>query len=100
MNLDGRVVFGEEATALRDNVKSLLDAGNKNLVLNVNSVTFIDSAGLGALVAAHHAAASHGGTLRLCHVGPKFKEMLQMTKLYTVFKVSETEMDAIHSFPG
>ena len=46
MNLDGRVVFGEEATALRDKVKSLLDAGNKNLVLNVNSVTFIDSAGV------------------------------------------------------
>jgi anti-sigma B factor antagonist len=99
LELDGRIVFGEEAAVLRDKVKSMIDAGNRQLVLNVSKVTFIDSAGLGALVSAHHVTASHGGTLRLCNVGSKFKEMLLMTKMYTVFQISETEVDAIRSFP-
>ena len=96
--LDGRVVFGDEAATLRETVKSMIDAGNKNLVLNVSNVTFIDSAGLGALVSAHHTTATSGGSLRLCNVGLKFNEMLQMTRMYTVFQVSETEVDAIQSF--
>jgi anti-sigma B factor antagonist len=96
--LDGRVVFGEEAATLREKVKSMIDAGNKKLILNVSNVTFIDSAGLGALVSAHHVTASSGGSLRLCNVGIKFQEMLRMTKMYSVFQVSETESDAIQSF--
>ena len=96
--LDGRVVFGEEAATLRDKVKSMVDAGHKKLVLNVGNVTFIDSAGLGALVSAHRTATAGGGSLRLCNVGLKFKEMLQMTKMHSVFQVSENEVDAIQSF--
>lgn len=96
--LEGRVVFGEEAATLREKVKSMIDAGSKNLVLNVSNVTFIDSAGLGALVSAHHTTATSGGSLRLCNVGLKFQEMLKMTKMYTVFQVSDTEADAIQSF--
>jgi len=96
--LDGRVVFGEEATSLRDRVKGLIDSGDKKLVLNMNNVTFIDSAGLGALVSAHHAAGSNGGILRLCHLGPKFTQMLKMTNMHTVLQVSETEVDAVLSF--
>jgi anti-sigma B factor antagonist len=98
INLDGRIVFGEEAESLRDKVKNLIDVGRKNLILNVDHVTFVDSAGLGALVSAHHAASAQGGTLRLCHVGPKVKQMFRMTKLDNIFKVSETEADAIQSF--
>lgn len=98
VTLNGRVVFGEEASALRDKVKTLMDAGKKDLVLNINNITFIDSAGLGALVAAHNSANSHGGSLRLCHMASKFKEMLRITKMNTVFQVFETEADAIQSF--
>ena len=96
--LDGRVVFGHEVSALRDKVKTLIDAGKKNLVLNINNVTFIDSAGLGVLVTVHNSANTHGGALRLCQVAPKFKEMLRMTKMDTVFRVFNTEAEAIHSF--
>jgi|SRR5882672_9489327 len=96
--LDGRVVFGHEVSALRDKVKTLIDAGKKNLVLNINNVTFIDSAGLGALVTVHNSANTVGGALRLCQVAPKFKEMLRMTKMDTVFRVFNTEAEAIHSF--
>lgn len=96
--LDGRVVFGEEAATLREKVKNMIDAGNKSLVLNVSNVTFIDSAGLGALVSAHHVTASSGGSLRLCNLGLKFKEMLHMTKMDRVFQISENEVDAVRSF--
>lgn len=98
VTMAGRVVFGDEASALRDKVKSLIQDGKKNLVLNINNITFIDSAGLGALVAAHNSANTHRGSLCLCHMASKFQEMLRITKMNTVFQVFETEADAIHSF--
>src|SRR5207237_3061210 len=67
--LDGRIVLGEESNALREKVKSLIASGKKKIVLNMDNVTFIDSAGLGTLVAAHHSAKSQGAGLRLCHLG-------------------------------
>ncbi|GAC1665396.1 MAG: hypothetical protein NVS9B4_21040 [Candidatus Acidiferrum sp.] len=96
--LDGRVVLGEESNALREKVKSLLAAGKKKIVLNMDRVTFIDSAGLGTLVAAHHSAKMQEASLRLSHLGSKFKEVLQITKLLTVFEVYNTEADAVASF--
>src|SRR6202011_3585512 len=95
--LDGRVVLGEESNALREKVKSLLGAGKKKIVLNMDRVTFIDSAGLGTLVAAHHSAKMQSASLRLAHLGSKFKEVLQITKLLTVFEVYNTEADAVGS---
>jgi len=96
--LDGRIVLGEESNALREKVKSLLAEGRKKVVLNMDGVTFIDSAGLGTLVAAHHSAKSQGASLRLCHLGSKFQEVLQITKLLTVFDVYNTEAEAVASF--
>jgi len=96
--LDGRIVLGEESNALREKVKSLLAEGRKKIVLNMDNVTFIDSAGLGTLVAAHHSAKSQGASLRLCHLGSKFQEVLQITKLLTVFEVFNTEAEAVASF--
>ena len=96
--LDGRVVLGEESNALREKVKGLLGAGKKKIVLNMDNVTFIDSAGLGTLVAAHHSAKNQGASLRLCHLGSKFQEVLQITKLLTVFDVYDTETAAVASF--
>jgi anti-sigma B factor antagonist len=95
LGLDGRVVLGEETSSLREKVKSLLAEGKKNIVLNLSNVTLIDSSGLGALVAAYSSAKSGGASLRLCNLGAKFNELLQITKLYTVFEVSETEADAL-----
>jgi anti-sigma B factor antagonist len=96
--LDGRVVLGEETGALRDKVKSLLAEGKKKLVLNMSNVTLIDSAGLGALVAAYSSTKSGGASLRLCHLGTKFNELLQLTRLITIFEVYNTQADAINSF--
>src|SRR5579871_5013975 len=96
--LDGRIILVEESNALREKVKEMLAAGKKKIVLNMNNVTFIDSAGLGALVAAHHSAISQGAALKLCHLGAKFQEVLQITKLLTVFDVYDTEVAAVASF--
>jgi anti-sigma B factor antagonist len=93
--LDGRIVLGEETTALRENVKGLLAAGKKNILLDLKNVTMIDSSGLGALVAAHSSAKSNGASLRLCSLGSRFNELLQITKLYTVFEVSSNEAEAV-----
>jgi anti-sigma B factor antagonist len=96
--LDGRIVLGEESNALREKVKQLLAEGKKKIVLNMDNITFIDSAGLGTLVAAHHSAKGQGASLRLCHLGSKFQEVLQITKLLTVFDVYDTEAQAVSSF--
>jgi anti-sigma B factor antagonist len=96
--LDGRIVLGEESNALREKIKSLVAEGKKKIVLNMDNITFIDSAGLGTLVAAHHSAKAQGASLRLCHLGTKFQEVLQITKLMTIFDVSNTEAEAVASF--
>jgi anti-sigma B factor antagonist len=98
MVLDGRIVLGEETNSLREKVKSMLAAGKKNLVLNLASVNMIDSAGLGTLVSVHQSANSRGASLRLCNLGSRTNELLQMTKLLTVFQVSNSEADAVRSF--
>jgi anti-sigma B factor antagonist len=95
--LDGRIVLGEESGALRDTVKSLLGQGKKKITLNVDKVGFIDSAGLGTLVAVYHTAKSQGASLALCHLGSKFQELLQVTRLLTVFDTYKTETDAVRA---
>ncbi len=96
--LNGRIVLGEETIALREKVKGLLGEGKKKLVLNLNNVTFIDSSGIGALVAAYTSAKSMGATLRLCNLGSRTIELLQITRLVTVFEISNSEADAVRSF--
>ncbi len=96
--LDGRIVLGEESNSLREKVKSLIAEGKKKIVLNMANVKYIDSAGLGILVAAHVSAKTQGAALRLSNLGNKFHDVLQLTRLMTVFSVYNTEADAISSF--
>ena len=98
--LNGRIVLGEESTALREKLKSLIAAGKKKIGLNMAEIDYIDSSGLGALVAAHLSAQNAGGSIRLCNLGQKFHEVLQLTKLLTVFDVYDTEAAAVASFPA
>jgi anti-sigma B factor antagonist len=98
LSLDGRIVLGQESNSLREKVKSLLTSGKKKIVLNMSNVTYIDSAGLGTLVATHHSAKTQGASLRLSNLGAKFQEVLQVTKLLTVFEVFDSETAAIQSF--
>jgi anti-sigma B factor antagonist len=96
--LDGRIVLGEESNALREKLKSLIAEGKKKIVLDMDNIKYIDSSGLGTLVAAHCSAKIQGASLRLCHLGSKFQEVLQITKLLTVFEVCDTEAAAVASF--
>jgi anti-sigma B factor antagonist len=98
VELDGRIVLGEESNSLREKLKSLIAEGKKKIVLNMAEVKFIDSSGLGTLIAAHLSAKNHGASVRLCHLGDKFHEIMQMTKLLTVFDVYDTQAAAVSSF--
>jgi anti-sigma B factor antagonist len=98
LDLDGRIVLGEESSAMRERVKQLLAQGKKKIVLNMANVTYIDSAGLGTLVASFHSAKTQGAMLKLANLGHKFREVLQVTKLLTVFEVHESEAAAVASF--
>jgi len=96
--LDGQIVLGEESNSLREKLKSLIAEGKKKIVLNMDNIKYIDSSGLGTLVAAHCSAKTRGASLRLCHLGSKFQEVLQITKLVTIFDVYDTEAAAVASF--
>jgi anti-sigma B factor antagonist len=96
--LDGRIVLGEESNSLRERVKNLISEGKKKIVLNMANVRYIDSAGLGILVGAHVSAKNQGAALHLSNLGNKFHDVLQLTRVLTVFSVYDTEAEAIRSF--
>src|SRR5579863_799422 len=95
--LKGRIVLGEGSSALREVIKHLVEEGKKKIVLNMANVTYIDSAGLGTLVAAQVNAKKQDTALLLSDLGNKFYEVLQVTRLLTVFSVYATQAEAISS---
>jgi anti-sigma B factor antagonist len=101
VSFNGRIVLGPESAALRERVKSLLVEDRKKIVLNMSSVNYIDSSGLGMLVALHVSARGQGAEVHLSNLGEKFHDVLQLTRLLTVFSVYDTEAEAIRAFrPG
>ena len=98
VELDGRIVLGEESNSLREKLKSMVAAGKRKIVLNMAEITYIDSAGLGALVASHVSAKTQGASVRLCNLGKKFHDVMQVTRLLTVFDVYDTQAAAVSSF--
>jgi anti-sigma B factor antagonist len=98
VTLEGRIVLGEESHSLREKLKSMLAEGKKKIVLNMAGIKYIDSSGLGALVAAHYSAKTQSASMRLCNLGGKFYEALQITKLLTIFDVYDSEAAAVNSF--
>jgi anti-sigma B factor antagonist len=97
--LEGRIVLGEESQSLREKLKNLLAEGKKTIILNMSQVEYIDSTGLGTLVASQVSAKTHGASLKLSNLGKKFSELLQLTRLLTVFEVSDTKAAAAASSP-
>ena len=93
----GRLVFGEETSALRENVKSLISQDSR-IVLNLADVTYIDSGGLGTLVALYTTARNVGGSIKLARLTKRVGDLLQVTKLLTVFEVYDSEEEAVQSF--
>jgi anti-sigma B factor antagonist len=94
----GRIVFGEESSLLRDEVKKAVADGQKRIVLNLGEVNYIDSGGLGTLVALHTTAHNAGGTIKLANLTKRVGDLLQVTKLLTVFEVYPSEYEALEAF--
>jgi anti-sigma B factor antagonist len=97
VDCSGRIVFGEESSLLRDTVKKIISE-NKRIVLNLGEVSYIDSGGLGTLVSLHTSAQNAGGTIKLANLTKRVGDLLQVTKLLTVFDVYNSEAEAIESF--
>ncbi len=97
VDCSGRLVFGDETSLLRDTLKDLLTQ-NKDLVLNLGGVNYIDSGGLGTLVSLYTSARNAGGTLKLANLTKRVGDLLQITKLLTVFEVYDGEDKAVRSF--
>ncbi len=98
VDVSGRITLGEGCTQLRELIRDQLSKENKNLLLNLADVTYIDSSGIGELVSAFTGVSKKGGTLKLLNLTKKVHDLLQITKLYTVFDVHDDEAKAIGSF--
>ncbi len=98
IDISGRITLGEGCTQLRELIRDELSKGNKKLLLNLGDVTYIDSSGIGELVSAFTAVTNQGGQLKLLNLTKKVQDLLQITKLLTVFDVSNDEAKAIASF--
>lgn len=98
MDLSGRITLGEGSVTLRDAVRDVLNKGSKKILLNLGDVDYIDSSGLGELVSAYTAVKNQGGEMKLLNLTKKVKDLLQITKLYTVFDVNDDEAAAVASF--
>lgn len=98
IDLSGRITLGEATGQLRDAVKAAVARGDKNIILNLAGVSYIDSAGLGELVGASTTVANSGGTLKLLNLQKKIKDLMQITKLHTIFECLEDENTAVKSF--
>jgi anti-sigma B factor antagonist len=98
LDLNGRITIGEETASLRDTIKELLDGGQKNILLNLAEVSYIDSTGLGQFVGSYATVTSRGGQLKLVNLQKKLQELMQITKLITVFESYASEAEALRSF--
>ena len=98
LDLSGRITLGEGSVVLRDTIREVLGKGQKKILLNLGDVTYIDSSGIGELVSAFTAVRKEGGELKLLNLTKKVHDLLQITKLYTVFDVKDDEATAIGSF--
>jgi anti-sigma B factor antagonist len=100
LDLKGKMTLGEGDELLKEKVNSLLTAGKKKLVLNLEGVPYIDSAGLGEIVRTFTTVSRQGGSLKLLNLTKRIEDLLAITKLLTVFETFDTEAEAIKSFSG
>ena len=99
VDLGGRITLGDTSSGkLRETIREILARGSKKIVLNLGEVSYIDSSGLGELVSSYTTASNQGGKVKLLNLQKKVQDLLQITKLYTVFETFENEADAVLSF--
>jgi len=98
VDLSGRIVLGDGSAGLRDLLRDLVSEGNKKILLNLRNVNYIDSSGLGELVSAFTSMRSQGGELKLLNLTKRVRALLQITKLLTVFDITDDEATSVKSF--
>ena len=98
LDVSGKITLGDGSVVIREAVKKLVADGTKNIVLNLGDVTYIDSSGIGELVSAFTTVSNNGGNLKLLNLTKRVQDLLQITKLYTVFEVFNDEASAVASF--
>ena len=98
VDLSGRITLGEGSVVLRDTIRDEVAQGHKKILLNLGDVTYIDSSGIGELVSAFTSVRNQGGELKLLNLTKKVHDLLQITKLYTVFDVKDDEASAVKAF--
>ena len=98
LDLSGRITLGEDSVQVRNTIRDLIGKGQKNILLNMGNVNYIDSAGLGELVSAYTTATNQAASVKLLSLTKKVKDLLQLTKLYTVFDVFDDEASALSSY--
>jgi anti-sigma B factor antagonist len=94
----GRITLGEGASTFRDTIRDLAAGGHKKILLNLAEISYIDSSGIGELVSGFTTLANQGGTVKLLNLTKRVQDLLQITKLYTVFEVHDDEAKAVQSF--
>ena len=94
----GRITLGEGSSALREKIKELAGRGHKKILLNLGEVSYIDSSGIGELVSGFTTVTNQSGSLKLLNLNKRVKDLLQITKLYTVFEVHDDEAAAVRSY--
>jgi len=98
VDISGRITLGEGSSTLRETVRDMLSKGQKKILLNLGDVSYIDSSGIGELVSSFTSVNNQGGQLKLLNLQKKVHDLLQITKLYTVFEVHTDEAAAVRSF--
>jgi anti-sigma B factor antagonist len=98
LDLSGKITLGEDGNLLKDKLQSLLHQNKKNILFNLAQVSYVDSAGLGAIVSAYTTVTREGGSLKLANVTKKLQDLLSITKLLTVFETFDSEDEAIRSY--
>jgi len=98
VDLSGRITLGESTGLVRNTIKELVNSGQKNVLLNLKEVSYLDSAGLGEIVGAYATVTNVQGNIKLLHPQAKVHDLLQITKLYTVFATFDDEQEALRSF--
>ena len=98
LEVTGRITLGASGPSLQDGVRELLDSGHKNIIVDLGGVTYLDSSGLGQLVVSYATAVSRGSEIRLLNLNKRVYDLMQITKLYTVFAICTDEAEALKSF--
>lgn len=98
VDVSGRITLGEGSSTLREGIRELLAKGQRKILLNLGDVSYIDSSGIGELVSGYTSVTNAGGQLKLVNLTKRVNDLLQITKLYTIFDIYDNEITAVRSF--